>query len=178
MTYVGQTLAPGENILFRAQFNWTYSLSAFLWCLFGFLPLLYASFIHATTGALPGSPAWIYSLTAAPAFLATWLVVAHMIDLWTTEIVVTSGRFVFKKGLIARKTKEVSLNKIEEINLQQSIFGRLFGYGHMTLRGTGVGVIQLPDVDNPMTLRRCIEQAKVILRQQAPSGPGSSKQKE
>ncbi len=174
MTYVTNTLAPGEDILFQAQFNWTYSLDPFIWCLFGFSPLLYSSFVHATAGATPGNPVWIYGLSAIPALFSTWLVVSHMVHLWTTEIVVTSGRFVFKTGLVARKTKEVSLNNIEEINLQQSIFGRLFGYGQITLRGTGVGVIQVPDIDDPVVLRRCIEQAKVALRQSgAPDDEGT-----
>jgi hypothetical protein len=66
--------------------------------------------------------------------------------------------------LIARNSQEVSLNKIEEILLKQSVWGRLFGYGALILRGTGVGVIQLPNIDEPIQVRRIIEQAKADLR--------------
>ena len=82
----------------------------------------------------------------------------------TTEIVVTTFRFVYKRGLISRDTKEVSLNKIEEITLHQTIWGRILNYGKLVMRGTGVGVIELPDLDDPIQLRRIIENARSKLR--------------
>ena len=91
----------------------------------------------------------------------------HLIILMTTEIVVTTFRFVYKTGLISRNTQEVSLGKIEEITLRQSIWGRLLDYGHLVLRGTGVGVIELPALDNPIQLRRIIENARSSLRGRA-----------
>ncbi|HBK91431.1 MAG TPA: hypothetical protein DDZ68_07155, partial [Parvularcula sp.] len=65
-----------------------------------------------------------------------------------------------------RNTQEVSLNKIEEITLHQSVWGRVFGYGRLILRGTGVGKIELPNVDNPIEIRRVIEMAKADLRKE------------
>ncbi len=72
----------------------------------------------------------------------------------------------YKTGLLARNTQEVSLNKIEEITLHQSVWGRLFGYGKLVLRGTGVGVITLPNIDNPIEVRRLVEKAKADLRRE------------
>lgn len=164
MSYVAETLAPGEKILARATFNWTYSLESFFWAILGAAPIVYAFYIIGLEGADLGDPRWIYGLSGVPAVLGVMLLLGHLVHLQTTEIVVTSSRFVFKTGLVSRASKEVSLNKIEEINLDQSILGRIFGYGHLTLRGTGVGVIMLPDVDNPVKLRRVIEGAKAALR--------------
>lgn len=171
MGYVEKTLAPGEHILLRAHFNWTSSVVPVLWCLIGLTPLFYAAVTHLLQGAPPGDPAWLYGICAIPAFFGVYVFIAHLIMLRTTEIVITSSRFVYKTGLISRDTKEVSLNKIEEINLRQTIFGRLFGYGFITLRGTGVGVIQLPGIDEPMAIRRCIETAKAQLRDTQNLGP-------
>jgi uncharacterized membrane protein YdbT with pleckstrin-like domain len=98
------------------------------------------------------------------------ILLSHLIVLWTTEIAVTTYRFVYKTGFISRKTQEVSLNKIEEIVLEQSVWGRVFGYGKLTIRGTGVGVIELPDIDNPIEVRRIIELAKAELRRTSPDG--------
>jgi hypothetical protein len=86
-----------------------------------------------------------------------------LIRKWSTEIVVTSRRIIYKRGLISRRAEELSLGKIEEINLVQSILGRIFGSGRLRLSGTGVGAIALPDVDNPLALRRAIESAKIKL---------------
>jgi hypothetical protein len=105
---------------------------------------------------------WWFAGSAA--FVGAWILLNHLIILWTTEIVVTTYRFVYKTGLISRNTQEVSLNKIEEITLQQSVWGRLFGFGQLILRGTGVGVIELPNLDNPIETRKIIENAKSRLR--------------
>ncbi|MEM6649237.1 MAG: PH domain-containing protein [Pseudomonadota bacterium] len=164
MSYVSQTLAKGERILKSATFNWTYSVSSFLWGVFSILPISYLMFLIATGQDIPGQLPWVMGLSAVPAVLGLFLLIAHLIHLNTTEIVVTTFRFVYKTGLISRDTKEVSLNKIEEISLRQSILGRIFGYGNMTLRGTGVGVITLPNVDRPLKVRQIIESAKAKLR--------------
>ena len=105
---------------------------------------------------------WYSAITAAAA--GSLILINHVIVLITTEIAVTTFRFVFKTGLVSRHTQEVSLNKIEEITLHQTVWGRLLSYGKLVLRGTGVGVITLPDLDDPIRLRRIIENAKSALR--------------
>ncbi|NWH08441.1 MAG: PH domain-containing protein [Alphaproteobacteria bacterium] len=82
-----------------------------------------------------------------------------LIASYTTEIVVTSRRFVKKTGLIVRRAEELSLDRIEEVNLRQSVLGRLLNYGDLTVRGTGEGVIDLVMVDDPIRLRRELQSA-------------------
>lgn len=165
--YVEKTLAPGEDIVERIDFNWTFSFFPVLWFALGSSPMvMYALMQFGTFGReVPFDElrvGWWFVWTAF--VLGSLILLNHLIILWTTEIVVTSFRFVFKTGLIARNTQEVSLNKIEEITLSQSVWGRLFGYGKLVLRGTGVGVITLPNIDDPIRVRRIIEQAKADLR--------------
>jgi len=88
------------------------------------------------------------------------IAIGMMIDKWTTEIVITSRRFVYKRGWIVRRTEEIGLGKLEEINLDQSILGRIFGYGKLRLSGTGVSTIKLPAIDDPLSLRRAIDRVK------------------
>ena len=68
-----------------------------------------------------------------------------------------------KRGWIARQTEEISLGKIEEINLSQSMLGRVLGYGHLHLSGTGMAKITLPAIDDPLALRRAIDSARTKL---------------
>ncbi|MEM6538728.1 MAG: PH domain-containing protein [Pseudomonadota bacterium] len=164
MTYVESTLASGEKILLRANFNWTYSFGPTLWFAIGLSPAVMLAVIQFGGGITFEALAVGWYAAAGAALLGTLILINHVILLWTTEIIVTTYRFVYKQGLIARKAQEVSLNKIEEINLSQSIFGRIFGYGQLTLRGTGVGVIELPNLDSPIKVRRTIENAKADLR--------------
>ena len=131
MSYVKSTLGDNEIIRYRAHFHWTYWLGAFA------------------------------SLIVLGIFLIGiyWFVVM-IIRILTTEIVVTSERFVFKRGWIARHTAEVMLSNIEEVNLKQSIVGRLLGFGKVAVRGTGAGLIVLPTIDSPIKLRRAILHAR------------------
>lgn len=164
MSYVSQTLADNENIVERAHFNWTFHVVTMFWFLLSFVPLIGLIAVQRETNMPFQELQFGYWGSFFCLLIGSLILLAHLVFLWTTEIVVTSYRFVYKTGLVSRSTKEVSLNKIEEIQLEQSVFGRMFGYGRMVLRGTGVGVIELPDLDNPVQLRRTIESAKARLR--------------
>ena len=163
--YVEKTLAGGEEILHRANFNWTYSFFPVMWFSLGAATIvffLYLQFVENIPYEELRVGWWSAFVAGASGGI---ILINHMIILITTEIVVTTYRFVYKTGLISRNTQEVSLNKIEEITLHQTIWGRFLGFGKLVLRGTGVGVITLPDLDNPINLRRIIENAKSALRQ-------------
>lgn len=99
--------------------------------------------------------AWVFTLTVIGAIWGIPMLIAS----YTTEIVVTSRRFVKKTGLIVRRAEELSLDRIEEVNLRQSVLGRLLNYGDLTVRGTGEGVIDLVMVDDPIRLRRELQSA-------------------
>lgn len=174
--YVEQTLAANEEILYRANFNWTYSFLPVLWCAIGLSPLLLFTLTQFAAGVPFENLKVGWGFAAAAAFVGVLILTFHLIILWTTEIVVTTFRFVYKRGLIARKTQEVSLNKIEEITLNQTVWGRLFGYGNLVMRGTGVGVIELPAVDNPIQVRKLIENARSKLREDGTASSASPNQ--
>ena len=164
MSYVQKVLADDEIIIHRANFNWTYSFFPMLWFAIGVAPAVMLGLIQFGNGVSFDALKIGWYSAAAAVFFGGWILVGHWIHLMTTEIVVTTYRFVYKRGLISRDTQEVSLNKIEEISLSQSVPGRIFGYGRLILRGTGVGVITLPNLDNPISVRKIIENARADLR--------------
>lgn len=164
--YVEKSLPPGERIVHRVNFNWTFSFFPVLWFAFGSAPIVMYAMLQFGSG-IPYADLRVGWWFVLGAFITGAVILLnHLIILWTTEIAVTTYRFVLKTGFISRNTQEVSLNKIEEIILHQSVWGRIFGYGKLTLRGTGVGKIDLPDIDNPLEVRRIIEKAKADLRRE------------
>ena len=132
MGYVDQTLSTDEKVLYTAKFHWIYTATAIGW-----LILL----------------GWLYGL-------GVLFFLIMMIFKWTTEIAITNKRLVYKRGWIARKTDEISLKKVEEVNLSQGILGRILGYGKVKIQGTGSGELVLPNIDDPLTFRREIDNAK------------------
>jgi uncharacterized membrane protein YdbT with pleckstrin-like domain len=72
----------------------------------------------------------------------------------TSEFVITNKRVVVKRGLFARTTFEMNLNKIETVNVDQSIWGRIFGFGSITIVGTGGTREVAQSISKPLEFRR------------------------
>lgn len=110
---------------------------------------------------------WLYSFGALLLTISIiglpWGI-AMFIRAFATEIAVTTDRFVRKTGLISIQSEEVSLDKIEEVTVVQSILGRIFGYGNVQVHGTGMGDIKCTMVDNPIRMRREIQTAREGLK--------------
>jgi uncharacterized membrane protein YdbT with pleckstrin-like domain len=72
---------------------------------------------------------------------------------WTTETDVTNMRVVHKTGFIQRRTFEMSLDKVESVDVNQSILGRIFNYGDVTVRGVGEGAETIATIASPLAFR-------------------------
>jgi uncharacterized membrane protein YdbT with pleckstrin-like domain len=131
MSYIEKSLGQGETIVARAHFHWWYSMKAWLALIF---------------------LGWLV--------IGIVIFVGMMVKKWTTEIGVTTHRFVEKTGLFTLKTNEVALSNIEGVTLTQSFWGRILGYGHLRIEGTGVDHIDLPSIGDPLAFRAAIETAK------------------
>ena len=88
------------------------------------------------TRLVPGI--WRYSAYAL-ALIGVVLLIQEWFRWWITEIAVTNRRVIYKKGLIRRQTNEMNVDKVESVQINQSILGRLLDYGDVTILGTGEG---------------------------------------
>lgn len=82
------------------------------------------------------------------------LFIAPMLDRYSDEFAITNKRIIVKTGLISRKTLEMNLSKIESVNVDQSILGRLLGYGTIRIIGTGGTREEFPNISNPIEFRK------------------------
>ena len=98
---------------------------------------------------------WIGFLTLKGLFT---LFLAPLLARWTSEFAVTSQRVVIKTGLIARDTLEMNLQKIESVGVDQSLLGRIMGYGDITIIGTGGTREQFRAIADPVRFRRAFQE--------------------
>ncbi|WP_291102933.1 MULTISPECIES: PH domain-containing protein [unclassified Flavobacterium] len=82
------------------------------------------------------------------------LFIAPMLDRYSDEFAITNKRIIVKTGLISRKTLEMNLSKIESVNVDQSILGRMRGYGTIRIIGTGGTKEEFPNISNPIEFRK------------------------
>jgi hypothetical protein len=95
-------------------------------------------------------------------FLLGLFLFAHlMIIKATTEIAVTNQRVIYKKGLVARHVGELGIDRIEGVSVSQGVWGRIWGYGTVIIRGMGVGEVILPPlIEEPISFRKAIQEAR------------------
>ena len=58
-----------------------------------------------------------------------------------------------------RSTIEMNMQKVESIDVDQTLAGRLFNYGNVTIRGTGSSFATLRLIDSPLKLRTSVTAA-------------------
>jgi uncharacterized membrane protein YdbT with pleckstrin-like domain len=128
--YIEKSLGENEVVCAIAEFHWWYAVKAYAWLIIGLVVV--------------GFWIWLYL----------------MIKKWSTEIGVTSHRFVIKTGFFVRDTNEIALQNIEGVRVTQGIWGRMLNYGRLRIEGTGVDAVEIPDIRDPIGFRAAIETAK------------------
>jgi uncharacterized membrane protein YdbT with pleckstrin-like domain len=88
-------------------------------------------------------------------FAYTWIFA--ILSLWFTEVALTTKRVIVKKGVLSRRTDEMKLSKVENVELKQSIMGRILGYGEIVVSGTGSGKVTMSKIANPLEVKKKIE---------------------
>lgn len=86
------------------------------------------------------------------------LFLAPVIDRWQSEFVITNRRIIIKTGLIARRTVEMNLSKIESVNVDQSVMGRILSYGSITIIGTGGTRETFHNISKPLEFRKAFQE--------------------
>lgn len=125
-SYVDEVLIKDEVVEYRGHLTlWGF----FWWIFFGLLLL---------------------PLFGAGLLLWLWAFVVYK----STELAVTNKRIIVKSGLIQRNTIEMFLEKVESIQVDQGIFGRLFDFGSITISGTGGDKSPVRNVSKPLEFRK------------------------
>ena len=94
---------------------------------------------------------WLLLVITFPLAIYEYLRVRH------TELGVTNKRVISKTGIISRKSEEMKLTSIETVEIDQSILGRMLGYGNIKVSGRGSSDVLFRNVDDPMGVKRAIE---------------------
>lgn len=101
-------------------------------------------------------PHWIIFLSFRGLFS---LFIAPLIEMYTSEYAITNRRVIAKVGLISRRTLEMNLPQIESIKVDQSILGRILGYGDIVVTGTGGSNEAFSNIKSPLEFRKQYQQA-------------------
>ena len=129
MTYLDESLAPGERIVARFALHWT------------------------AKGRL------ILGIVLIPLVIGIFITIYEWLRLRAIELGVTTHRVVRKTGIIGRETEEIRLTAIETVDLEQSTWGRILGFGTVRVTGRGESSMLMAHVADPVGVKRAIETA-------------------
>lgn len=82
-----------------------------------------------------------------------FLIIAYLRYI-STELAITNKRVIAKFGFIRRRTVEINIDRVESIQVDQGVLGRLFNYGSLIVSGAGTPQAPIPGVSNPLAFRR------------------------
>jgi uncharacterized membrane protein YdbT with pleckstrin-like domain len=146
--YIDQILQPGERVLYSTTLHPVIYLPATLaWAVAAVL------FVLQRQAMSPGANLLWLILAGLSALAALYWTVVAWFRRWTTETDVTTLRVVHKTGFIRRRTFEMNLDKVESVDVDQSIPGRLLDYGDVTIRGVGEGFETIRMIAAPLKFR-------------------------
>jgi len=149
--YIDDILQPDEKVLFSTNAHWIFFLPAIAGWVVAIVFLVVSYLVPA------GAPALLcLTMTAISAIAALYKTITAWFHRWTTETDVTNLRIVHKTGFIQRQTFEMSLDKVESVDVSQSILGRIFDYGDVTILGVGKSEEKIATVASPLSFRNAI----------------------
>jgi uncharacterized membrane protein YdbT with pleckstrin-like domain len=148
-SYVESILEPGETVRYSTKLSWTIYIPSLLLAICASAALV-AGARDRETEDLSWFIAIIFALASMGVFVPAWF------RRWTTEIAVTDRRIILKRGLISRTTIEMNMQKVESVDVDQTLMGRLFNYGDVTVRGVGSSSETFRMIDSPLKLRTTV----------------------
>lgn len=153
MGSIEKILLPDERLVAQARPHWI-----------GFLP----SFGHGAVAlivsgaAIPMVPDKRLPFFAAAGVFGALAVIAALrasVARLSCRYAVTNRRVITQIGLLSTRTVELMLFKVESLEVEQSLMGRIFGYGDLVLHGTGGQPTRMERVTDPHGLRNAVHAA-------------------
>jgi len=151
MRYIDEILQPGEKVLYSTNAHWIFYLPAIVAWIVAIV-LLVLSRWTTTDGIV----LLCLAASAVVAIAALYWTAKAWFHRWTTETDVTNLRVVHKTGFVEGRTFEMSLDKVESVDVNQSILGRILNYGDVTIQGVGEGKETISTIASPLAFRNYI----------------------
>lgn len=142
MSYINSALLPNEHLILKAKIHWIIYVSALI--------ILAIGLILCFRGGGSGLEVigFILSVIGIAKLLKAWLYC------YSTELAITSTRIIAKYGFIRRNTIELKHDKMESLNVDQGIIGRILNYGSVSVIGTGGSRAPIPYIANPLQFKK------------------------
>jgi uncharacterized membrane protein YdbT with pleckstrin-like domain len=130
-SYVDKVLIEGEHIVYSGHIT--------LWSLWHLI---------------------LFGVILLPVGIGLILLIMAYIRYKTTELAITNKRVIAKSGFVSRHTIELNINRVESLQVSQSLLGRMFNFGTLIISGGGNPQAPITGISNPLAFRKAFTEAQ------------------
>jgi membrane protein YdbS with pleckstrin-like domain len=156
MGYAEKQLVAGEEIIYRARYHWIFYRRAIEFALLS--AVLAAAALKLAPREEGVGLRSIAGWSAVALFAVAVVTFAFLlIRAYADEFVVTDRRVLHKIGFFSHETRQCPLARVQDITVNQSVWGRLLGYGDLFIEtASEAGQMIFPAIVAPEKLRTAI----------------------
>ena len=165
MSYIDSNLLARETVGYRTRLHWLLFIVPVLFTIVVLVPLTWF-LVNGTWNTF----AWI------PPVVAVIILIPPFIRRQSSDFAVTNKRVMMKVGVFRTRSVELLLGKIEAITVNQSLVGRIFGYGDIVVTGSGGTKEMFSHIQGPLEFRRAVQSVtdnQINHQQTTPPIPGN-----
>jgi uncharacterized membrane protein YdbT with pleckstrin-like domain len=161
MSYIDGNLLPGEQVVYRTRLHWLLFATPVLFTVIVLLPIAW----------MLNKQTWGQYYPWIPITLALLILLTTYIKRQSSDFAVTNKRVMMKVGVFSTRSIELVLNKVEAIAVNQSLMGRIFGYGDIVVTGSGGTKEAFSNIQGPLAFRRAVQSVTDVHSSPAPAAP-------
>jgi len=159
MSYLSKMLLPDERVVYIATLHWIIFVPGLcMTALGGFAGFYSYDLVGFFMGPsmVPVFGRVVAGVAFVMALAGLGLLIGALIRQSATELAITNRRLIAKYGFISRSTFEIMINRVTGANFDQTITGRLLGYGTILVHGAGGDISPFDVVSNPQLFQRAL----------------------
>jgi uncharacterized membrane protein YdbT with pleckstrin-like domain len=158
-SYIESLLGDRETIVLAARQHWIVLARALLIEVITIVIIIAVAF-----GAAIALPDYSALITIVGFVVMTIPVATMTIDVlaWSNrQFIITNRRVIQLSGVFNKKVTDSNLEKVNDVKMEQTLFGRLFGYGDIQiLTASELGVNRFDRIDDPIRFKTAMLNAK------------------
>jgi hypothetical protein len=171
MSYARNLLSRGEEVVYESRQHWFAIIArTWLWILLAVVALAIVIFLMSGTDPFVNETVdqVVTLLTVAGLLAAAGYVGFTLWDWRNQEWLITTRRVIRAEGVLNKSVSDSSLEKINDARLDQSMFGRIFGFGTLDILTAaeelgGGNVADFPMIADPVQFKKAMFDQKQML---------------
>ena len=164
---MGHELMPGENLVLKERQHWVVMVKPLL------LPIALVALVVAAD--------FVPNLSSDYKTIGTLAVIGvlglSLVVVWvrwnSRSFTITDRRVILDTGIVSRISKVIALDRVQDIATNQSLLGRMLGYGRIEIDSAGAaGAEVLSALPHPQRFRdEVFSRAETLRNQGVPEAP-------